>query len=77
MLTTTQIKAQGYKPFVTQIFDRESKYIDDDAVFAVKDSLIVDFVPYKGDPRADFELPYNFKLASFADAKKTSVNGTT
>lgn len=71
------IKAQGYKPFVTQIFDRESKYIDDDAVFAVKDSLIVDFVPFKGDPRADFELPYNFKLASFEDAKKASVNGST
>ena len=62
---------------MTQIFDRQSKYIDDDAVFAVKDSLIVDFVPFQSDPKADFELAYDFKLASFADAKKGSVNGAT
>lgn len=72
-----QIAAPGYKPIVTQIFDRDSKYIDEDAVFAVKDSLIVDFKPFQGDPKADFELPYDFKMASFEDAKKHGVNGTT
>ncbi|KAH6876124.1 Intradiol ring-cleavage dioxygenase [Alternaria rosae] len=71
------LTAPGYKPIVTQIFDRKSKYIDDDAVFAVKDSLIVDFNPFEGDPKADFELPYDFKMASFEDAKKHSVAGTT
>ncbi|KAF1842853.1 aromatic compound dioxygenase [Cucurbitaria berberidis CBS 394.84] len=71
------ITAPGYKPIVTQIFDRKSKYIDDDSVFAVKDSLIVDFLPFHGDPRADFELPYDFKLASFEDAKMSSVVGAT
>lgn len=71
------LSAPGYKPVVTQIFDRQSKYIEDDAVFAVKDSLIVDFNPFKGDDKADFELPYDFKLASFDDAKKGSVNGAT
>jgi catechol 1,2-dioxygenase len=62
---------------VTQIFDRESKYIEDDAVFAVKDSLIVDFKPFQGDPKAEFELPYDFKMASFDDAKKHGVEGAT
>ncbi|KAI4694441.1 hypothetical protein J4E81_006658 [Alternaria sp. BMP 2799] len=71
------LTAPGYKPIVTQIFDRTSKYIDDDAVFAVKDSLLVDFNPFEGDPKADFELPYDFKMASFEDAKKHSVAGTT
>ncbi|KAF2824942.1 aromatic compound dioxygenase [Ophiobolus disseminans] len=71
------LKAPGYKPIVTQIFDRKSKYIDDDAVFAVKDTLIVDFKPYEGDPKADFELPYDFKMASFEDAKAHGVVGTT
>ncbi|RYN42517.1 hypothetical protein AA0112_g1201 [Alternaria arborescens] len=71
------LTAPGYKPIVTQIFDRTSKYIDDDAVFAVKDSLLVDFKPFEGDPQADFELPYDFKMASFEDAKKHSVAGTT
>lgn len=37
----------------------------------------MDFVPYKGDPKADFELPYNFKMATYEDAKKHSVVGTT
>jgi len=62
---------------VTQIFDRNSKYIEDDAVFAVKKSLIVDFKPFQGDPNAEFELPYNFKLATFEDAKKHAVASTT
>jgi catechol 1,2-dioxygenase len=77
VLTSEQLKAPGYKPIVTQIFDRQSKYIEDDAVFAVKDSLIVDFKPFQGDPRAEFELPYDFKMASFADAKKNGVEGST
>ena len=76
-LTVGQITAPGYKPIVTQIFDRNSKYLEDDAVFAVKDSLIVDFKPYQGDPAADFELPYDFKLATFEDAKKHSAIGST
>jgi len=63
------LTAPNYKPIVTQIFDRKSKYINDDAVFAVKDSLIVDFIPFQGDPNAEFELPYDFKLASFDDAE--------
>ncbi|KAF2476962.1 aromatic compound dioxygenase [Lindgomyces ingoldianus] len=70
------LTAPGYKPIVTQIFDRNSKYIDDDAVFAVKDSLIVDFKPYQADPKADFELPYDFRMATFEDAKKHSIVGS-
>jgi catechol 1,2-dioxygenase len=62
---------------VTQIFDRNSKYLEDDAVFAVKDSLIVDFKPYQGDSKADFELPYDFKMATYEDAKKHSAIGAT
>ncbi|KAH8707571.1 Intradiol ring-cleavage dioxygenase [Phaeosphaeriaceae sp. PMI808] len=71
------LKAPGYKPIVTQIFDRQSKYIDDDAVFAVKDSLIVDFKPFQGDPQAEFELPFDFRMASFEDAKKHGSAGVT
>lgn len=62
---------------MTQIFDRRDKHITDDAVFAVKDTLVVDFVPREGDPKAEFELPYDFKLATYEDAKKGSVAGTT
>lgn len=46
-------------------------------MFAVKDSLIVDFKPFQGDEKAEFELPYDFKMASYEDAKKHGVAGTT
>lgn len=62
---------------MTQIFDRRDKHITNDSVFAVKDSLIVDFLPRKGDPKADFELPYDFKLASYEAAKNGGVDGAT
>ena len=77
MHSRKQITAPGYKPIVTQIFDRNSKYIEDDAVFAVKDSLIVDFKPFEGDSKAEFELPYDLKMATFDDAKKHSAVGAT
>ncbi|CRG85725.1 Catechol 1,2-dioxygenase [Talaromyces islandicus] len=51
-----------YKPLVTQIFDRKDQYLTNDSVFAVKDSLIVDFVPRKDDPKASLELNYDVKL---------------
>jgi len=71
------VTAPGYKPIITQIFDRRDKHITDDAVFAVKDSLVVDFQPRKGDPKAGFELIYDFKLATFEEAKHNSLEGTT
>jgi catechol 1,2-dioxygenase len=50
----------------TQIFDRKDKYLDNDSVFAVKDSLVVDFVPRKDDPQAALELNYDIKLVNGA-----------
>jgi catechol 1,2-dioxygenase len=55
---------EGYKPLTTQIFDRQDKYLTNDSVFAVKDSLIVDFVPRKDDPQAGLELEYDVKLVA-------------
>jgi catechol 1,2-dioxygenase len=62
---------------VTQIFDRTDQYCVNDSVFAVKDSLLVDFLPLKDDSNAEFELPYDFKLASYEDAAKHSAIGLT
>ena len=58
---------EGYKPITTQIFDKDSKYLDDDSVFAVKDSLIVEFVPRKGDSKANFELRYDILMAPIGE----------
>lgn len=36
------VSAPGYKPVITHLFDSGSDYLDSDAVFGVRDSLIVD-----------------------------------
>jgi hydroxyquinol 1,2-dioxygenase len=41
------VSADGYGPVTTHIFDRTDPYLESDAVFAVKDSLICDFVRHK------------------------------
>jgi len=42
------VSADGYEPVTTHIFDRTDEYLGSDAVFAVKDSLICDFVRHEG-----------------------------
>ncbi len=43
------VRAPGYRSVTTHIFDAESKYLDDDTVFAVKPSLLRHFVPRAAD----------------------------
>ncbi|KAJ5095799.1 hypothetical protein NUU61_005155 [Penicillium alfredii] len=62
----------GYRPLTTQIFDRKDQYLTNDSVFAVKDSLVVDFLPRKDDPQAGLELNYDIKLV----ASESATNGT-
>jgi protocatechuate 3,4-dioxygenase beta subunit len=40
------VSAEGYEPVTTHIFDRTDEYLGSDAVFAVKDSLVCDFVQH-------------------------------
>ena len=42
------VRAPGYRTVTTHIFDRASEYLDSDAVFAVKPSLLRDFVKRDG-----------------------------
>jgi catechol 1,2-dioxygenase len=43
------VRAPGYRTVVTHLFDEASKYLDSDAVFAVKPSLLRRFVPREAD----------------------------
>ncbi|KIX96454.1 uncharacterized protein Z520_07720 [Fonsecaea multimorphosa CBS 102226] len=61
------ITAPSFKPLNTELFDRRDPHSYDDSVFAVKDGLIVEFLPRHGDPKAQFELEFNFKLARKED----------
>jgi catechol 1,2-dioxygenase len=51
------ISAPGYRTLVTHVFDSDSDYLDSDAVFGVRDSLVVDFErqPESGDLLARFD----------------------
>ena len=41
------VSAEGYEPVTTHIFDRTDEYLGSDAVFAVKESLVCDFVRHE------------------------------
>jgi len=43
------VRASGYRTLTTHVFDSSSEYLDSDAVFAVKPSLLRIFVPRSGD----------------------------
>ena len=54
-----QVISEGYKPITTQIFDKDSDYLDNDSVFAVKTDLVVEFVRRQNDDNAKLELKYD------------------
>ena len=70
----TIVSAPGYEPVTTHIFVKGDRYLDSDAVFGVKDSLIVDFHRHEPGTAADgtkldrpyFTVSYNFGLEASA-----------
>lgn len=60
------VSKTGYKKLITQVFDSKGKYLADDSVFAVKDSLLIDFRPAseKRKAKAQWEVEYNIQLAA-------------
>ncbi|KJZ70413.1 hypothetical protein HIM_10181 [Hirsutella minnesotensis 3608] len=52
-----------YRGCTTQLYPRDDPWLTTDTVFAVKDDLIVDFKPLRGDPKAELELEYNIILS--------------
>jgi hydroxyquinol 1,2-dioxygenase len=65
------VSAPGYQSVATHLFVKDAPYLDSDAVFAVKDSLIVEFARHEPGRAPDgtlMELPfytaeYDFRLA--------------
>ena len=69
-----RVNAAGHRELITQVFDQRDEYVHNDTVFAVKDELIVNFIPrneesripeeVEGSPRKDveFELKYDIVL---------------
>jgi hydroxyquinol 1,2-dioxygenase len=66
----TLVSAPGYEPVTTHVFVEGDRYLDSDAVFGVKDSLVVDFVRHEPGTAPDgtkmdrpyFTVQYDFGL---------------
>lgn len=64
------ISADGYERLITHLFVKGDEYLNSDAVFGVKDSLILDFIPQTAEAKAKelgiktpfYEVHYDFKL---------------
>jgi hydroxyquinol 1,2-dioxygenase len=60
------VRAEGYRELTTHIFVADSPYIDSDAVFAVKKSLVANFVNVEDQYQARrYGLAAPFRLATF------------
>jgi catechol 1,2-dioxygenase len=57
--THVWLKAPGYKDLITHVFDVESDYLHDDAVFGVRESLIATFAP---DENGELATTFDFVL---------------
>lgn len=53
------IKAPGYESLITHVFRNDDQYLDSDAVFGVRQSLITDWVKQ---PNGEYLLEFNFVL---------------
>ena len=77
------VSAEGYEPVTTHIFDRTDPYLQSDAVFAVKDSLICDFARHE-EPDAEakrlgvagpfYTTKFDFHLTPASSAQATVMD---
>lgn len=58
------VSAPGFEPVATHLFVAGDPYLDSDAVFGVKNSLIVDFKPKKGSDLLECRYDFGLKPAA-------------
>ncbi|KJS41197.1 MAG: dioxygenase [Roseovarius sp. BRH_c41] len=67
------ISKDGYRQLISQIYDGDSKWLDDDSVFAVKDSLIGTFKPAPKELGTDLHFEFDFVLKADAAAQAVAA----
>jgi catechol 1,2-dioxygenase len=67
------ISREGYRPLISQIYDADSAWLDDDSVFAVKESLIGKFQPAAKELGTDLHFTFDFVLKSEAAAQAVAA----
>jgi catechol 1,2-dioxygenase len=63
------VAKEGFRPLISQIFDADSAWLDDDSVFAVKESLIGKFKPARAEHGTDLHFEFDFVLKEAAEAR--------
>ncbi len=63
------ISKDGFRPLISQIYDADSAWLDNDSVFAVKESLIGKFKPAAPELGTALHFEFNFVLQAATDAK--------
>jgi catechol 1,2-dioxygenase len=58
------ISKDGYRPLISQIYDADSDWLENDSVFAVKESLIGKFKPASEEHGTDLHFEFDFILKS-------------
>jgi hydroxyquinol 1,2-dioxygenase len=67
-----KVTAPGFRPIVTHVFDAASEHLTDDAVFGVRDSLVV---PMEPDPAGSLATTFDVVLDR-ADPSPSTVDGS-
>ncbi|WP_297779204.1 dioxygenase [uncultured Roseovarius sp.] len=67
------ISKDGYRQLISQIYDGDSKWLDDDSVFAVKDSLIGTFKPAPKELGTDLHFEFDFVLKADVAAQAVAA----
>lgn len=63
----------GYRTLVSQVFDAESAWLDEDAVFAVKNSLVATFLPGRAEDDTDLYVRFDFTLKPQANEQRIAA----
>lgn len=63
------IQKDGYRRLISQVFDSRDEYLDNDSVFAVKESLIGEYKPAPKEMGVDLHIQFDFVLSPAEPAK--------
>jgi hydroxyquinol 1,2-dioxygenase len=72
------VSAPDYEPVTTHVFEAGDEYLDSDAVFGVKESLITEFVRHEPGTAPDgteMDVPYYTARYDFVLAPSVEANG--
>ena len=64
------VTAPGYARLITHVFAAGDEYLDTDAVFGVKQSLIADFTEHTDEGKAYYAVQYDLVLATTEETQQ-------